>query len=156
MQSEMMKEGKSTELLLREAMLECILNIHKVHLERPFGSGLSELDFLQYRILASIAAEPTTIKDISQTYNISRRNVESNILYLLKLELIDKKTKKAGGRGSLISITEHGEEVLSAVKKQIDQIFAFTMNKYSIKQERTIINFLEELSEGLSKVGREE
>lgn len=156
MQEEVKKDTKSTKVLLKEAMLNCILSIHKVHLERPFGSGLSELDFLQCLILSFIAKEPTTIKDISHAYNISRRTVESNVLYLIKLELIDKKTKKIGGRGSLISITERGEGVLSSVDKQLDEIFAFTDDKYSIKQERTIIGFLDEMCEGLEKAGREE
>ncbi len=144
MQVEEKKEIKNTKVLLKESMLNSLLNIHKLHLNKPFGSGLSELDFLQCQILQFIAKSPTTIKDIAKNYTISRRIAESNVSYLLKLDLIDKKTKKAGGRGSLISITDYGNEILETVNKQIDSIFTFTSDKYSIKQERTLIAFLDE------------
>ncbi len=149
MQREAKKENKSTKILLKESLLDCLLKIHKVHLEKPFGSGLSQLDFLQYQILNFIAEESTTIKEIAKEYEVSRRTAESNVLYLLKLGLIDKKTKKVGGRGSLISITDYGHEILESVNKQIETLFAFTNDKYSIKQERTLISFLDEFCAAL-------
>ncbi len=149
MQAESKKDLKTTKVLLKEAMLNCILDIHKLHLEKPFGSGFSELDFLQCQILHFISLEPTTIKDIAHRFDISRRAAESNILHLLKHELIHKKMKKAGGRGSLISITDYGTEILEVVTTQLDSIFAFTKDKYSIKQERTLIDFFSEFSESL-------
>ncbi len=152
MQTESKKDVKTTKVLLKEAMLNCILDIHKLHLEKPFGSGFSELDFLQCQILSFIALEPTTIKDIAHKFDISRRTAESNILHLIKFELIHKKVKKAGGRGSLISVTDYGKEILEHVNKQLDSIFAFANDKYSIKQERTLIEFFTEFSNNLKNL----
>ncbi len=152
MQAESKKDLKTTKVLLKEAILNCILDIHKLHLEKPFGSGFSELDFLQCQILSFIALEPTTIKDIAHRFDISRRTAESNILHLIKLELIHKKVKKAGGRGSLISITDYGTEILAVVNKQLDSILNFTKDKYSIKQERSLIEFFDEFSHNLKNL----
>ncbi len=143
------KNVKTSKMLLNDALMKCLLNVHKLHLESPFGNDVVSLDFLQYRILEFIDENPSSIKNISLAGKINRKVVNSNVSYLLKSGLVEKQKSKTDGRGTVIILNDYGKEILKEVRKQVEELFSFSEQKYSIKQERTMISFFEDFSSAI-------
>ncbi len=146
------KENKSSKQLMRESLLDCLLNFHNIHLESPFGNDVVSLDYFQHWILDFVDENPSSIKYISTVSNIDRRVVNSNVNYLLKMGLIQKKKDSKDGREILIYLSEYGLEIIGESRKQIEELLSFCEKKYSIKQERILTEFLEELSTSIKEI----
>lgn len=135
---------------LKRLMLDSMVQVHKLHLKRPFGNDKVSLDIFQYRIMLIIHEKSVSIQDLANMSELSRRIVISNISYMEKMNLVSK--EKRDGREVELLLTEYGKTVLSEMNKQYETLISFINGKFSIKEEKSIKVFLSSFIDSIENV----
>ncbi len=142
-----MSDAKSD---LKRLILQAMVEIHKLHFKRPFGNDRINLDVFQYRVMVLISEKRVSIQEIANMANLNRRIVISNISYLEKMGLISK--EKSDGREVELVLTDYGSEILSEMREQFENMVSFIEGRFSIKEEKSIMEFLSTLCESIQDI----
>lgn len=132
---------------LKETLLRTMISVHKLHVKRPFGEGRVRVDIFQYWLLSKISEKSLSIQDMANLAKVSRHIVLSNLSYLQKSDLITK--ERTDGREVELDLSPFGAEFLEKVHSQYESLLGFSEGKYSIKEERTIVAYLNELNNSI-------
>ncbi len=112
----------------------------------------TKLDFVDFYLLRTLAQYPQSIKTLCRQTEIGRKDVTKRVNKYLKAGFLAKKTLDCDKRSFLLCLTEVGENANRAGNKKIAEMLNVATSRLSLKDEKSVIKYLEDFNKALLEI----